>query len=395
MDDSRTGDKLSPFSALKKVCLISFGIFATAALVLSNTQVLFTIGCGPIGATGLTVLHNVVTFIFFSVTSKSNQQHTPSSITWQLICVGASSAVSLLSSNFLLKHSSISFHQIARIFSVPIGAAVDFFTERKKKGLLETVLLILICLAAFLATSGERRATLFNCMLASLFVLSYVATSAGIRYVSRSGGLSSSDVLRKVLPYSIGVSLFSFAAASVSMTLTQAQTTCSLSSLATLAVLALNCTIAVTVQYLSTWTMKNTSVQLYATLGQVKTAVTVLGGSVLFKQEITPVTRLAFVVIIFFGLVLILLENTDDTRLELKVSSAPLRDLFARHSVWKISVSLVVPLFALLLVFPFSNTFTRQLLSDYTASSTLSANGTVDLSMQESNLTMPENNALE
>jgi len=349
--------KTGQSSTFKKVFLISLGVFATAALVLSNTQILLSIDCGPIPATGLAVLHNVVTLIFFRVTSKINLEQTPPSIARLLICVAVSSAVSLLSSNFLLEHSSVSFHQIARIFSIPLGAALDFFMEKKKKGTLETLLLTLICLAAFLATAGEKRASLFNCVLASIFVSSYVATSAGIKYVARLGDLSSSDVLRKVLPYSIGVSLMSLIVASASFTLSKPQTPCSVSSLAALAMLSLNCGVAVVVQYLSTWTMKNTSVQLYATLGQVKTAVTVLGGAVLFKQEVMVVTRLAFVFIICCGLLVVFLENTDVARLEIKVYNS-LCDFVAQHSKWKlISIILLLPFCALLY-----NIFVRRLL---------------------------------
>jgi len=357
-DDALNADKTGQSSTLKIMFLISLGVFATAALVLSNTQVLLSIDCGPIAATGLVVLHNVVTLIFFRFTSKINLEQTPPSITRLLICIAASSAVSLLSSNFLLEHSSVSFHQIARIFSVPLGAALDFFMEKKKKGILETLLLILICLAAFLATSGEKRASLFNCVLGSIFVSSYVATSAGIRYVARLGDLSSSDVLRKVLPYSIGVSLMSLLVASVSFTLSKPQTSCSVSSIAALAMLSLNCVIAVMVQYLSTWTMKNTSVQIYAILGQVKTAVTVLGGAVLFKQEVMRVTRLAFFLIILFGLLLVFLENTDVARLETKVYMV-LSGFVAQQSKWKLIfiIVLVVPFCALLY-----NIFARQIL---------------------------------
>jgi hypothetical protein len=149
--------KTGQSSTFKKVFLISLGVFATAALVLSNTQILLSIDCGPIPATGLAVLHNVVTLIFFRVTSKINLEQTPPSIARLLICVAVSSAVSLLSSNFLLEHSSVSFHQIARIFSIPLGAALDFFMEEKKKGTLETLLLTLICLAAFLENTDVAR----------------------------------------------------------------------------------------------------------------------------------------------------------------------------------------------------------------------------------------------
>lgn len=387
--DAHNAEKASLSSAFEKLCLISLGVFVTAALVLSNTQILLSIDCGPIAATGLAVLHNVVTLIFFRVTSKNNTEQSPPSINRLLICIAVSSAVSLLSSNFLLKHSSVSFHQIARIFSVPLGAALDFFIEKKKKGTLESLLLILICLAAFLATAGERRASLFNCVLASVFVLSYVATSAGVRYVARSGDLSSSDVLRKVLPYSIGVSLMSLIVASVSFTLSKPQTSCSVSSFATLAMLIMNCVIAVMVQYLSTWTMKNTSVQIYATLGQVKTAVTVLGGAVLFKQEVMYVTRLAFFFIILFGLLLVFLENTDVARLESKVYTV-LCVFVARQSKWKLFaiIVVVVPLCSLLY-----NSFARQLLPLGYLGHLPVSNSTVDTvlgSSQDTNLSMTD-----
>mmetsp|Transcript_5618 Transcript_5618/g.23131 ORF Transcript_5618/g.23131 Transcript_5618/m.23131 type:complete len:234 (-) Transcript_5618:2047-2748(-) len=173
--------------------------------------------------------------------------------------------------------------------------------------MVELCLLILICVAAIIAASGQGTFTAANCVLALLYILSYVATASATRYTARRYCLSSSEILHGVLPYAV---FWTFLWLAIVANLDNRAGPCTMPSKLWIFLL-LNCCLAVSVQFLTTWTMKTVNVTLYAVLGQVKTAMTVLLGSLIFGESISTRTGIAFTLIILLGGTLTVVNDFD------------------------------------------------------------------------------------
>ena len=85
-------------------------------------------------------------------------------------------------------------------------------------------------------------------------------------------------------------------------------------SIVPVVLLPANCFLAIIVQILSTWTMKELSVRLYAVVGQIKTAATVLVGSLIFGEYISNRARCSFLLIIFLGGISTVAERSDTSQ---------------------------------------------------------------------------------
>ena len=296
--------------------VVSLSVVATAILVLTNKQLLRSVVCGDFSACALTLVHNLVTFAFtyaevlyrrqpsLEESVGSVKQAAPRT---KYLLVSCLSATSLISSNVLLNAGSVLFHQLARVVCMPAGACVDVFVEGRSFSVLEASLMLSICLAAaFIVTHDQHDTISGHSFVAVLFISSYVATASCVRRTSRVYKLSSADILRNTLPYTIVLSaLWLWLIFAI-----QGGNDCAFSSFSWL-LLSCNCSLAIAVQFLSTWTMKEVSVGLYAIIGQVKTSTTVMFGSFFLGEEVSASASFAFILIIALGGVSTIIAHSD------------------------------------------------------------------------------------
>ncbi len=299
-------------SALKLFGNIFASVFLTSALVLSNKSLLRGLDCVATSAGALSAVHNVVSYgcILLYNRLKKHEAGESEAPARNYMIISSLSATSLISSNILLSTGSVFFHQIARIVCVPVGAFVDFAIEGREISGAEAVLLFGIVGAAFAAATGDTTGVSAHGVVAFVFVASYLSTASYVRKTARLFELSSTQILVRTLPYSVVASVIWVLA---TVAIMGNITNCSLVS-EHIPMLVLNCLLAISVQVLSTWTMKTVSVKLYAVIGQIKTATTVLLAGLIFKEKISVRMRNSFACVVIFGCLLTAVENSPQLR---------------------------------------------------------------------------------
>ena len=293
----------------RKVVTIASGVLATSCLVISNRKLLDALGDGAVPASALACAHHVVSLLYYS----KQQNSSDSMVTvprYFFLFIAVISTSSLLLSNLLLQQGSVSIHQLTRLIAMPVGAAVDRILLGIKKTTIESLLLLGMFVCATITISDLGTCTWSVGILACAFLTTYLATAFVTRQLAVTFRLASTDILTGILPYSAATSIFALVIAITIDPFARLP----IPSSSTYLMLAVNCCLAVAVQYLTTWTMKHTSLQSYAVTGQLKTALTVIFAVLVFHEKLTVVTFISFVTTILFGCLLIWTEisNTRD-----------------------------------------------------------------------------------
>ena len=289
-----------------KVCLILAGVVATSCLVVSNRYVLQMLGSGALPASALTFVHSLCTLVVFrnpvTGVSASAAHQLPSRTPLSIALLSTSS---LMFSNLLLKQSSVSLHQITRILAIPLGALLDRCFGGRKRSHRENILVCAICYCACMSLGHLQTVTIGTCVLMCAFMSTYLATALVVRHVATSHHLPSASILRCTLPYTLLIALVTF----IITIHVDRDIKIPSFDFCMAGMLLLNCSLAVAVQYLSTWTMKHTSLQLYTVLGQIKTSATICLAWVCFGENVTVVSAMCIMGVLVFGLALTLYES--------------------------------------------------------------------------------------
>ena len=291
------------------VVTIASGVLATSCLVISNRKLLDALGEGAVPASTLTCVHHVVALIYFSRQENSSESMVTVPHYFFLI-IAVISTSSLVLSNLLLQRGSVSIHQLTRIIAMPVGAVVDRILLGKKQRTVECLLLLGMFVCATITMNDLGTCTWSVGILACAFLTTYLANAVVTRHVAVTRGLTSTTILTSILPYSAAMSILALVFAVIIDPFARFPIPSSFTYL----MLVANCCLAVAVQYLTTWTMKHTSLQTYAVTGQLKTALTVIFAVLVFHEKLTVVTFISFVTTILFGCLLIWTEisNTRD-----------------------------------------------------------------------------------
>ena len=292
--------------AVRHTCYLLLGVVATVFLVLSNRFVLNSVGRGPFSASGLAFAHNLCTFAVIRRPSSTVAPATATIPKYVFPLVSLLSTFSLLTSNILLSAGGVSLHQLARVLSMPVGAILDIIFDGKRRSNLEYVLICTIFCCASMTLKELDVVSLVLSLLLCAFIATYLATALAIRCIARTYEISSDTILVHILPYTIAISGFiCVLTLAVELRASWPVVTPLFAS-----VLFVNCCLAVIVQHSSTWTMKHSSLVLYATLGQVKTALTIVLAVHIFGEKVTSRAWLSVTGIIIFGCTLALVENS-------------------------------------------------------------------------------------
>lgn len=292
---------------LRQVFTILCGVFATCSLVVSNRLALQVFGTGVVPATALTFVHNSCTWFVtrHGVFSASHSTETGPGYVFPSLAL--LSALSLCASNVVLSASGVSVHQIAKVLAMPIGALFDRVFDGRKKSVTEDALMLAIFCCACVTANDVHVSSVYVYPSICVFIFSHLAAAFTVRHMATVYGISSSVILARVVPYTV----FSSGFLLVCSYFLDPYSTWPKMNVEAALNLVLNSCLAVLVQYLSTWTMEHTTLRLYAALGQVKTAVTVMLAVLIFDEQITILTFMAFVGVFAFGLTLVVVENSE------------------------------------------------------------------------------------
>ena len=280
-----------------------FGVFCTACLVLYNRYLLQYAAEDELGALKLTFLHQLSACII----TRASVRFSTSVPKWLPILIAFTSATSVFSSNLVLQETSVTFHQMARVCSIPAAALVDFYVKRKLREPLDIFLLVVIGGASMVASAGFNSVTPNGIIYACLFISSYICTAVIVRHTSQTFKVTSPELIGLVVPYAALVSGITLALMIFVLELPIFPTVNM--SLEFSVNLILNCSLAVLVQLLSTWTMNHFSVATYAVLGQVKTISTICFAVVFFGEHITVLSTCAFFLVFTCALLLVARES--------------------------------------------------------------------------------------
>jgi len=260
------------------------GILATSLLVNSNRLVLRHIQI-PGNYAALAFLHYLCTFIFTRATSRcasSGVLEKKYHWIWSLL-ISSLATLSVLASNFILHTSTVTFHQLSKLLALPVAALVDFFLLQKRRSLLELFGLGHVAYGAYIASVGDFTVSRIVMLASVIYLTGYISSAALIRHICKKHNLGTSQVLFLLAPWSAFASLVLLIFALSSAV---GEISVSIDVLGLLSLL-LNIGLAISVQWLSTWTAANCTTMLYAVVGQAKTAVTIIIGVVIFDSVIS------------------------------------------------------------------------------------------------------------
>jgi drug/metabolite transporter (DMT)-like permease len=258
----------------------------TAALVVSNKHVMGRYML-PGAAALLTLLHTTTTAFTVRVgfcCASPPAHNTP----WPwLLGINLLGSLSIMSSNYLLKLSSVAFHQASRLMTLPAGALIDYFVNGKLRTAPQYFGLALIAHGVILGSSDATVAK-ESVFVAVVFNLSWLLSATLIKHVCQRYGLSSGDFLFLSAPWSIASSFMWLVVSGFQFSSVEDwQRKTGLDWLPFAVDLLVNVALAISVNYLSTWAQRNCSALLYAVMSQVKTACTVALSAGLFHTTLT------------------------------------------------------------------------------------------------------------
>ena len=264
-------------------------IFVSVTLVLTNRSILAWPGLQvPSAAVGLTALHYVATWLVSRVVRDVEATTCARKIgIAQALIIVVAGTTSVNLSNLILQSTTVDFHQLVRVLTVPFGALLDYYVFDYPISILRLLLIGVVCTTA---TVSLREISVNACswFLAILFIITYLTNPAVIRQVCRSGGIGSATIVHCIIPYSSlfavtnvivheayrsGPNLFSRVAHDISHVWQFVP------------LVVLNCVLAVSVQFSSSWLMRTTLPMTYAVVGQLKTMLTLVSAKVLISMS--------------------------------------------------------------------------------------------------------------
>ena len=261
---------------LAKLFILLCNVLASSALLITNKFVLQSFKL-PGRAAGLTLLHYLCALCFVRLIGYDTKRAAHIPWTW-LLCIATIGSLSVWASNIILQLSSITFHQLAKLSSLPVGALVDYAIRQKSLSWVEIAGMCTISYGVLIASAGEVVLYAGATVAAFIWVSCYVSAAALLRYVCEQYDTSASEFLYFSTPWSLlSCLLWCFGDALMydKWVWTKPHLSNILAWDKSTALLIMNLTLAVLVQWLSTWTARNCSTTIYAVLGQAKTAATI------------------------------------------------------------------------------------------------------------------------
>ena len=171
------------------------GVAATASLVVSNKFVLEEISM-PCAAAVLVLAHNVGTMLVMRARGcLQDGQAKKVDCRW-LLAVNILGSFAVLMSNVVLQHSTVTFHQLARLTAIPASAVVDYALDAKRCSPLQRVGLVTMCLGVVRAASGEvSGVTGATCAAAAAMVAGTLAVAVLTRIVCKREQVTTAEFM--------------------------------------------------------------------------------------------------------------------------------------------------------------------------------------------------------
>jgi len=281
-------DKSTASIGTRETTVQVLGVLATASLVNSNKFVLSQLNF-PAKSAGLTFLHNTCTFCWMRLSS-SFTGGKPHNVHWGwLLCITALGSLSVAASNLLLQLTSVKFHQLSKLASLPAGAVVDFYLYDKRRSWKDFAGLACVTYGIYVTSRDEMSFSIQPACVALVFIVGYLATAVFVRRLCIQHEITSTQFLYLCVPWGMFSSLVLFLMAlSFEPHNSVAEISFEFNFMEASASVSANLLLAVSVQWLSMWAASKSTTMIYAIMGQAKTAATIILGVLLFQDSISP-----------------------------------------------------------------------------------------------------------
>ena len=270
-------------------------VVSTASLVVSNKCVLNVLSDVPNFAAMLVLVHNGVSMIATrSMHIRRGVKTRPVDWRWMLT-ITVLQVFSIFTSNIVLQLSSLTFHQLSRLGSIPVSQAFEWAFKRKKRSPQQLFLLALLCLGMYRTIGGDvGDVDAIQCVAASAMVVGALACAIVVRHVCEKEQINTAQLMYHITPWTLASAAIQVAFLTLLRSPALPDTSSSkfaatsvLLSMSSVAVLLPNAILAILVQHLSSWAAGNISVVMYAVLGQAKTVTTVALSAVVFNETLS------------------------------------------------------------------------------------------------------------
>ena len=299
------------------VLIVSLNVVAGALLVTSNKVILLQ--NMPASSAALTFLHYFSTFIVLRVLSWKRRHDEPSRRVpiIRVVLLSFLATLSVATSNLTLKLSSVSFHQVSRLVSLPGGLLLDYFLYRKTRTCLETSYVAIVAVGVYHICFTDHTTTLLGCVFAVVSICATLCTALTIKATCAEYNLNAVNLAHLMSPWGTLSSLLwlitTLAAESGfnSQKMLGQKFWGQLSSnvVFTITIVTFNCFCAVFLNISSTWCAANCSTLMYAILGQGKILATISLSARVLHQDIPNNSILSLCISIAAFIIFIFLEQ--------------------------------------------------------------------------------------
>ena len=259
------------------VCATSI---ASAALLVNTNKIILESKIVSGSSAGLTFLHSfslcVAAVLRMRWLDKSSMlaAQVPRS---RVLLISVQSTLGVACSNMVLQLSSVSFHQVSRLFTLPGGLLLDYILYKKVRTFAEIYAIMIVALGVLDISVMDRTASALSAFFALISVATVLVTAAAIKKTCSDYGVSATDYAFLAAPWQLLASCFLWLIAVASTTLHESDepkgTGLKLGAFSLL--LIFNCALAILVNLSSTWCAASCSTLLYGAIGQGKTLGTV------------------------------------------------------------------------------------------------------------------------
>ena len=329
--------KFSGFQGIYALRIQSLGVCATAALVNSSGRVLQLIHL-PGRYAALTCCHYVCTFVWSRVSMRRCTRMNDVPWPWLLLiaCLGS---LGVVASNLLLQISTVTFQQLSKLFSLPAGAFIDFVVHKKKRSRRELWGVICVAYGVYYSTTGNALVKMDAVAVAVVYLAGYLAAPSLLNHACRRHSITASEYLYLSAPWGVLCSFFWLVLVTFwGQKSGSGQEAFRAPELAFW--FSLNIILAISVQWFSIWTAMNSTTMMYAVVGQVKTAATVLLSVFILDETISFRSALGLSICLVSAFMLTVCEFFEND-FENKVASR-LVSLASIATILCVGVSLVV-----------------------------------------------------
>mmetsp|Transcript_1250 Transcript_1250/g.3021 ORF Transcript_1250/g.3021 Transcript_1250/m.3021 type:complete len:414 (-) Transcript_1250:75-1316(-) len=320
-DDKGVGSGERPWTYT--LGIVSANVAASAGVVVANKVVLAKASY-PGFAGLLLVLHQLCVLGFVRTTNKGvtsemrnptdgSRPSKPPSILWNL-GMNFCSGLSVFTSNLTLLFCSVAFHQLSRLFALPIGVAFDYVFYRKSRSTIECMCLAIIAYSFVSASQADATVTVFGAIFAFTSIAMSQLNAVVVKHICKDCNITSNTMLYYTVPISLITGTMTWVicdrlfppktSGPASTSIMDPDTDSAHSGLLGVVHNAffsgnfpttyvfLSCVLAMSTQLLSTLVASICSSLMYAVLSQAKTVATLLLGAVVFSSEFS--SRQAF-----------------------------------------------------------------------------------------------------